>query len=192
MFDLNQKQLKQKPLQNKAQFKKPDTDQLPVVDSRTSQNFDKTGKKISCAYCKRERHIISDCLKLKAVKAKREYEQKPGPNGLTINIEKSTVKLTENKLNNEFERNKSENQAEVHPGIRKYMHSGEVSLIATEENTFPVNVLRDTGATSSLLKSGIIPDHLLNLTDDKILIKGLFGSVISLPVVNIHVQCNLG
>lgn len=210
-FDLNQKQFKQKPAQNsqnKTPFRKPSTDQLPVADSNlpTTKAPDNSKKKVVCAYCKGDGHVISECRKLKAKEAKREKEKEPGPTGLTVNVEKLPhvsiqIEMSDNCDSNELnsltvnkidEKNLNETITGVHPGIRHYMHLGEVSLKSDEKCTFPVNLLRDTGAATSLLKTGVFPENMLTLTDDRILLKGLFGDITSVPVVDIRVKCDLG
>ena len=54
-----------------------------------------------------------------------------------------------------------------------------------------VNVLRDTGALQSLVSSAVVPDSGVIFTDEKHLIHGITGDVISVPLVEVNLTSPL-
>lgn len=77
-----------------------------------------------------------------------------------------------------------------HPGITPYVYKGEISPLSETSSVYSIQLLRDTGASTSLLKFDIIPN--LKCSEDKILTKGLFGNIVSVSVIYVYVKCALG
>ena len=97
-------------------------------------------------YCKQSGHIVSDCPVLKR---KREKQEGPKPTGLTC----TSLKLTPQsyfKAQNPVQAKQSETDS-VMEIYEPFISDGFVSLNSDFAQSGPITILRDTGATQSLI-----------------------------------------
>ena len=160
-----------------------------------------TGKELGnlvCNYCKKEGHLISDCLKLKR---KREEQSGSKPTGF-ITSSKSTSKISNN-VYDTFSEVKSlsspRNEAQVNSSndsimeiFEPFIHDGFISLSSDFSHATPVKILRDTGASQSLLLASTLPFSEMSFSGSNVLIKGVDSSdFITVPLHNIYLSSKL-
>ena len=158
--------------------------------SSQSQNF--PSAKI-CAYCKKVGHLISECYKLK---------NKNSPNGLI------------SRLSNRSRDN--QNFVQIHTTVapkvdifdtsedviydceedfyrdkfKPFITEGFVSFVG-DSHLQPIKILRDTGAFQTLILEDILPFSEKSSVGANVLISGVEGGTISVPLHKIHLQSDL-
>ena len=76
------------------------------------------------------------------------------------------------------------------PGFQPFISQGLVSLVGGEDKAKSIRMLRDTGASQSLLLEGVVPLSDQSYTGSNVLIQGVGFGVINVPihVVNLHTE----
>ena len=115
-----------------------------------------------CFYCKRKGHIISEC---------RELEKKRG--------RLNPVNTIQRESNDGQGFNDVNNQKEVNP------------FISETDDPVPVRILRDTGATQSLLVEDILPLSETTYTGAHVLIQGVELGVLCVPLHKVSLESDL-
>ena len=153
---------------------------------------------VVCNYCKKEGHLLSDCLKLKR---KQQGQNESKPTGL-IASSRSIPQFCENvhhPLNGtEFPRDSSYGVEVSSPSkpimetFEPFIHDGFVSLTSDLSTATEVKILRDTGASQSLLLADILPFTEESYAGANVLIKGVDSSDYSpVPLYNVYLSSNL-
>ena len=136
----------------------------------------------TCNYCKKTGHIISECLHLKRKKEKQEGLK---PTGLTSLRSKphSCVK-EEDPI--QTERPETDSVMEIY---EPFLSDGFVSLNSDCAQSTPIKILRDTGASQSL----IFADTLLfsEKTSSSVLIQGEECGFVNVPLHNMYLSSDL-
>ena len=97
-----------------------------------------------CNYCKRSGHIISECLSLKR---KKENQEGPKPTGLTsLRLKPQSPIQDENPIS--AKTSETDSVMEIY---EPFLSDGFVSLNSDSAQSTPIKILRDTGASQSLL-----------------------------------------
>ena len=122
-----------------------------------------------CYYCKRRGHVMAEC---------RVLEKKN-------NSHASNVFITSKKQSSVVEQ-LSVKKDQYNPFILK----GYVSLSENGDKV-PVNILRDTGATQSLLVEGILPLSDTTATGTTVQIQGIGLGVMSVPLHVVYLSSDL-
>ena len=119
-----------------------------------------------CNYCKRTGHIISECLHLKRKKEKQEGLK---PTGLTSLRSKpqSCVKEEDPILT---ERPETDSVMEIY---EPFLSDGFVSLNSDYAQSTPIKILRDTGASQSLILADTLPFSEKTSFGTSVLIQGV-------------------
>ena len=120
-----------------------------------------------CNYCKRQGHVISECHTLE------KRRNNPTGNSLVQSVPPPPGPASDDISN-------------YHP----FVSEGFVSLTEGED-TVAVRILRDTGATQSLLASNVLPLSAQTSIDASVLIQGVGLEVIRVPLHQIHLQSEL-
>lgn len=140
----------------------------------------------TCNYCKKPGHVMSECFSLKRKKEKetlpnalvKSYTRTPhtekGPFGSSCPIEAKKAVMSDG-LREEF---------------LPFVSEGFVSL---NENSAPVpiSILRDTGASQSLLLEGTLPFCDETATGDFVLVQGIEGRIVSVPLHFVNLKSDL-
>ena len=126
----------------------------------------------TCFYCKKEGHRMSNCLKLKK---KREKEgignSKACPDALAaIHAEHVPLSVDEN--------------------FRPFISSGHVSLRPDSEQV-QIRILRDTGASQSLLCAGTLPFSDESSVDSEVVVTGVEGGSVRVPLHSVELKSDL-
>ena len=119
------------------------TDQ--ALSNPTKESFQK--KSITCGYCKKLGHVISEWFKLQR---RRERDSKPQQSGCTAPVD--TIDL-ENPAVSQV------SMSSTCDYVEDYKPFSSQGFIFLNENSEPkpIRILRDTGASHTLLLEGILP-----------------------------------
>ena len=137
-----------------------------------------------CNYCKRTGHIISECLHLKRKKEKQEGLK---PTGLTALLSKpqSCVK-EEDPI--QTERPETDSVMEIY---EPFLSDGFVSLNSDYAQSTPIKILRDTGASQSLILADTLPFSEKTSSGTSVLIQGVERGFVNVPLHNIYLSSDL-
>lgn len=119
-----------------------------------------------CAYCKKTGHTIAQC-------------KHPGCNVSKKGSNKSTPKPVAS--------NASSLQTSM---FKAFTFTGRVAL-SQRDQTFPITILRDTGAAQSILVHDAVPNLSQKLTGEQVLLSDLSTSHISHPLAQVYLECPL-
>lgn len=131
---------------------------------KRSTQEDKIGPHITCHYCKKSGHVISNCRKLLAKKTAENSE-----NGVSSML----VHLPSDKFGADYR--------DIDPGYKA--HCVTATLTRPDHSTKPIVLLRDTGALQSLLSKQALLSTDYVSTGEHRLIKGISGEVQTVPLV---------
>ena len=139
-----------------------------------------------CNYCKQSGHIISEC---KALKRKREKERQesPKPTGLTsLRLKPQSSVQDENPILAKT----SETDA-VMEIYEPFLSDGSVSLNSDFAQSTPIKILRDTGASQSLILADTLPFSEKTSSGTSVLIQGVECGFINVPLHSIYLSSDL-
>ena len=147
-----------------------------------------------CKYCKKHNHTIDNCFKLKR---KQEIDNKDDsddtkPVGFLLTTNKPISGFDNDLELQSSSKISSSLTDDPSTGIFKpFIHDGFVSL--TMDGTHvPIKILRDTGASQSLLRAGVLPVNDFSYSGNNVLIKGVCSKeLLSLPLHAIHLSSDL-
>ena len=139
-----------------------------------------------CNYCKQSGHIISECLALKR-KREKERQESPKPTGLTsLRLKPQSSIQDENPILAKT----SENDA-VMEIYEPFLSDGSVSLNSDFAQSTPIKILRDTGASQSLILADTLPFSEKTSSGTSVLIQGVECGFINVPLHNIYLSSDL-
>ena len=128
-----------------------------------------------CNYCEQSGHIISDCPVLKR---KREKQEGPKPTGLTsLKLTPVQVKVPE-----------TDSVMEIY---EPFLSDGFVSLNSDFAQSTPITILRDTGASQSLILADTLPFSEKTSSGTSVLIQGVECGFVNVPLHNIYLSSDL-
>ncbi|KAK9508100.1 hypothetical protein O3M35_007837 [Rhynocoris fuscipes] len=156
----------------------------------TNSNYNKKfSLKVTCSYCKRVGHKIADCYLLQR-KNKNKTTSKPSGVISKLNqvssenkIEKENVASHEMTCYNSFRLSKKSTLDKFEP----FLSIGSVSL-NYNINPVSIKILRDTGASQSLILDTVLPFTDNSFTGKHVTIQGVGSQLISLPIHNIYLN----
>ena len=137
-----------------------------------------------CNYCKQSGHIVSDCPVLKR---KREKQEGLKPTGLT------SLKLTPQsyfKDQNPVQAKEPETDS-VMEIYEPFLSDGFVSLDSGFAQSTPITILRDTGASQSLILADTLPFSEKTSSGTSVLIQGVECGFVNVPLHNIYLSSDL-
>ena len=133
---------------------------------------------VTCNYCKKTGHLISDCLKLKHKQQKDETK----PLGLTTSRSKPLC------IDSDTFKPRSDYVMEI---FEPFLSEGFVSLSSDLSPPTPVTILRDTAASQSLILADTLPFSNESFTGNNVLIQGVECGSLNVPLHNIELKSNL-
>ena len=139
-----------------------------------------------CNYCKQSGHIISECIALKR-KREKERQESPKPTGLTsLRLKPQSSIQDENPILAKT----SETDA-VMEIYEPFLSDGFVSLNSDFAQSTPIKILRDTGASQSLILADTLPFSEKTSSGTSVLIQGVECGFINVPLHNIYLSSDL-
>ena len=137
-----------------------------------------------CNYCKRTGHIISECLHLKRKKEKQEGLK---PTGLTsLRSKPQSCVKEEDPI--QTERPETDSVIEIY---EPFLSDGFVSLNSDYAQSTPIKILRDTGASQSLILADTLPFSEKTSSGTSVLIQGVECGFVNVPLHNIYLSSDL-
>ena len=143
-----------------------------------------------CNYCKKTGHIISECLALKR-KKERENLDSAKPTGLTsLKAKPQSCIQEENPI---LTRTCKESVSEdsVMEIYEPFLSDGFVSLNSDSAQSTPIKILRDTGASQSLILADTLPFSEKSSSRTSVLIQGVECGFVNVPLHNIYLSSDL-
>ena len=137
-----------------------------------------------CNYCKRTGHIISECLHLKRKKEKQEGLK---PTGLT-SLRSKPQSCVKEEDPNQTERSETDSVMEIY---EPFLSDGFVSLNSDYAQSTPIKILRDTGASQSLILADTLPFSEKTSSGTSVLIQGVECGFVNVPLHNIYLSSDL-
>uniref|UniRef100_A0A8C6KSI9 Gypsy retrotransposon integrase-like protein 1 n=1 Tax=Nothobranchius furzeri TaxID=105023 RepID=A0A8C6KSI9_NOTFU len=122
-----------------------------------------------CVYCHRLGHVVKDCYKLK-----RKNEQKNS-------LSREVGFIMENK----------QLVTEINDCFQPFLSKGVVQTNESSPDQAPVIILLDTGASQTLISSGVMTFNESSATGVSVLLTGINGEPISQPLHRIFLSCDL-
>ena len=152
-----------------------------MVAKQQSRDLVHKGTKVVCYYCKKPGHTLAVCRKRLAKLMNNPPSNEPVQlistlDSVAADGVQSTpaVKHDQPKLDPRFE-----------------SHCVDAVVVRPDQSVHTVCVLRDTGALQSLVSSQIMTESDYRSTDEVRLIRGVTGNIISVPLVEISLNCAL-
>ena len=134
-----------------------------------------------CNYCKRSGHIISECLSLKR---KKENQEGPKPTGLTsLRLKPQSFIQDENPIS--AKTSETDSVMEIY---EPFLSDGFVSLNSDSAQSTPIKILRDTGASQSLILADTLPFSEKTSSGTSVLIQGVECGFVNVPLHNIYLS----
>lgn len=128
-----------------------------------------------CHYCNKVGHLVSNCWA--KWKDESEAQGQNRPQGL-ISSDNVTI-------------DRKPNDKDVREEYRPFVSNGSVSPVGDPTEKKSVKILRDTGATQSLIVESSVPCGSDSATGESVIIQGVTGSFVSIPLHRIHLTSGL-
>ena len=133
-----------------------------------------------CNYCKKKGHVKSECWALQR-KNQQSNDDRPSPNALTAVQGKFTY--------SQFEDTNVKPESDVlREEFRPFVFNG---LVSVDNEVHPIRILRDTGASQSLLLEGLLPLSEKTHTGSEVLIQGVELGLVKVPLHTIDLKSDL-
>ena len=139
-----------------------------------------------CSYCKQSGHIISVCV---ALKRKREKEKQDSlkPTGLiSLRLKQQSSIQDENHIS--AKTSETDSVKEIY---EPFLSDGFVSLNSDSAQSTPIKILRDTGASQSLILVVTLPFSEKTSSGTSVLIQGVECGFVNVPLHNIYLSLDL-
>ena len=137
----------------------------------------------TCNYCKKPGHLVSECLKLKR-KLERDEAK---PTGLTTLRPRPQSSIKTNTIDI-VTKPKSDSTMEI---FEPFMLNGFVSLSGDNCPPTPIKILRDTGASQSLILADILPFSEKTSSGTNVLIQGVECGTVNIPLHHVNLSSDL-
>ena len=137
-----------------------------------------------CNYCKQSGHIVSDCPVLKR---KREKQEGLKPTGLTP-LKSTPQSYFKDQNPVQAKEPETDSVMEIYG---PFLSDGFVSLNSDFAQSTPINILRDTGASQSLILADTLPFSEKTSSGASVLIQGVECGFVNVPLHNIYLSSNL-
>ena len=152
---------------------KKDSSSSPKVDRENGSSPQQQKSGLGpCFYCKKDGHRMSECLKLKKKKEKEGLGATREVSDALASVQLKSVPCV------------------VDEHYKPFMSTGFVSLTASSERV-PVRILRDTGASQSLLCADALHFSDESFVNSEVLVKGVEGGAVRVPLHSIELSCDL-
>ncbi|XP_072180884.1 uncharacterized protein [Diadema setosum] len=157
-----------------------------VVENETDKKGRNTEKPIVCFHCRQPGHVKSTCPVLNKKKQEKDKEKKSHPNGLVSRSVESTGDGCE-QVQSVI---KSADQDKIKSQYEPFTSVGYVSLVGCDEAR-KVIILRDTGASQSLILDSVLPFGQTSSTGTSVLLQGVEGGYVEAPLHTVDLQSGL-
>ena len=164
----------------------------PSHNPKNKDTSEKKGQRSSysprlfCNYSKGDGHVISECETLKRRK-ERQNQNNSRPTGLTsLRSKPQSIIQDENPIL--AKTSATDCIMEIY---EPFLSEGFVSLTSDSAQSTPIKILRDTGASQSLILADILPFSEKTSTGTSVLIQGVECGFVNVPLHNIYLSSDL-
>ena len=137
----------------------------------------------TCNYCKKPGHLVSECLKLK----RKLESDEAKPTGLTT-LSPRPQSFNKTNTTDIVTKPKSDSTMEI---FEPFMLNGFVSLSGDNFPPTPIKILRDTGASQSLILADILPFSEKTSSGTSVLIQGVECGTVNIPLHHVNLSSDL-
>ena len=137
----------------------------------------------TCNYCKKPGHLVSECLKLK----RKLESDEAKPTGLTTLRPRPQSSIKTNTIDI-VTKPKSDSTMEI---FEPFMLNGFVTLSGDNYPPTPIKILRDTGASQSLILADILPFSEKTSSGTSVLIQGVECGTVNIPLHHVNLSSDL-
>ena len=137
----------------------------------------------TCNYCKKPGHLVSEYLKLK----RKLESDEAKPTGLTTLRPRPQSSVKTNTIDI-VTKPKSDSTMEI---FEPFMLNGFVSLSGDNCPPTPIKILRDTGASQSLILADILPFSEKTSSGTSVLIQGVECGTVNIPLHHVNLSSDL-
>ena len=161
---------------DKPVSKSDDQKSVPQSDHSQSSLKSNTSSPVTCFYCKKSGHTKSSCLKLlnKQAKSNALINAVQCSDASPIHSDLDSTRRCVTKCVDEFE---------------PFVSDGFVALEGSE-NFSPVRILRDTGASQSLILDTVLPFSAQTYTSSSVLLQGV-GGYVNVPLHKVYLKSGI-
>ena len=133
-----------------------------------------------CRYCKSNTHLISECPELARKNRARTQFNSPRPVSFVCrpSYRVNSPSPVANVLDS------------VHPNLKPFVSHGTVCIESSDKPPQEIAILRDTGASLSLIRKKHVPQYEQALTGESVLIRGIMGDGL-IPLIRLSLQSGL-
>ena len=131
------------------------------------------GRNLTCYYCRKAGHLAANCYARKSAEHKNGSLNKP--HGF-ISSRKESNKRTESWIREEY---------------KPFISNGYVHPVDDATKRVEIKILRDTGATQSLMVKNDMPRESETATGERVVIQGVGGNVVSVPLHQISLDSEI-
>ncbi|KAK9504887.1 hypothetical protein O3M35_009058 [Rhynocoris fuscipes] len=163
-----------------------DNSNIKETNSNSNKIF---SVKVTCSYCKRVGHKIADCYLLQR---KNKNKTTSKPSGAISNLNQASS--TENNVENENVSHEMTcynscrlSKKSTLDKFEPFLSVGSVSL-TNNIDPISIKILRDTGASQSLILDAVLPFTDSSFTGKHVTIQGVGSQLISLPIHKIYLN----
>ncbi|XP_071063128.1 uncharacterized protein [Pseudochaenichthys georgianus] len=131
-----------------------------------------------CNYCHKTGHLISGCHFLKRKQQFSQRFQTPKGMGLIKGVSLSDIEM-------------SQEDDVPDPCFKPFISKGFVSLTGDPKDQLPVQVLRDTGGSQSIIREGILPLTSRSSCGSSAVVQGVGMTLVAAPLHNVYIHSSL-
>ena len=161
----------------------PSQSNTPKPNSTSETKSEYPLSRPTCNYCKKPGHLVSECLELK----RKLQSDEAKPTALTTlrptpqsSIKTNTIDIVT--------KPKSDSTMEI---FEPFILNGFVSLSGDNCPPTPIKILRDTGASQSLILADILPFSEKTSSGTSILIQGVECGTVNIPLNHVDLSSDL-
>lgn len=158
-----------------------------INDNKNSNTKKKMPTGITCHYCKKPGHVLSECITFM-----RKKEKEASPNTLVKSFTEMPIAMGSSKSLCPYDVKKAESSDLLRKEFLLFVSEG---LVSQTENSAPqpIQILRDTGASQSLLLKEALPSCECEDTEkgDFTLVQGIEGRSVTVPLHSVYLKSEL-
>ena len=131
--------------------------------------------RFKCFYCEKPGHVMSNCWRKMADESTASPDVKP--QGFVSSVKSDDRTPVVEEITDHFDP-----KLDVREEYRPFVSVGSVSLVDSISTSVPVKILRDTGATQTLMLKHTLPFGTSSATGKSIVIQGIDGGFKKVPL----------
>ena len=131
--------------------------------------------RFKCFYCEKPGHVMSNCWRKMADESTASPDVKP--QGFVSSVKPDDRTPVVEEITDHFDP-----KLDVREEYRPFVSVGSVSLVDSISTSVPVKILRDTGATQTLMSKHTLPFGTSSATGKSIVIQGIDGGFKKVPL----------